>query len=97
VGELQHLLHPGPGGRRRGGGSPRHAGQPAGRPGLRLEGRDPGGVLVVHRRSAGVATGRISSSTTGATPPCWSTRAPSSRRPARCRTSTRTRSRRSGG
>ncbi len=29
-------------------GPERHARQPAGRPGLRLEGRDPGGVLVVH-------------------------------------------------
>ena len=31
------------------------AGQPAGRPGLRLEGRDAGGVLVVHRADAHLA------------------------------------------
>ena len=43
---LQHLLHPGPrrGGDRRGR-----------RPGLRLEGRDARGVLVVHRAGADVA------------------------------------------
>ena len=49
LGLLQHLLDPGPrrrGGRRR---PRRHAGGPAGRPGLRLEGRDARGVLVVHR------------------------------------------------
>ena len=48
LGVLQHLLHPGP--RRRGhrGRPERHPGEPAGHPGLRLEGRDPGGVLVVH-------------------------------------------------
>ena len=58
LGQLQHLLHPGPrgrGGRRR---PERHAGQPAGRPGLRLEGRDAGGVLVVHRADAHLA-GRL--------------------------------------
>ena len=55
LGELQHLLHPGP---RRGGGrrrAPRHAGRPPGRAGLRLEGRDAGGVLVVHRADDDVA------------------------------------------
>ena len=30
----------------------RHAEKPAGRPGVRLEGRDAGGVLVVHRADA---------------------------------------------
>ena len=45
---VQHLLHPGPrrGGHRRG----RH-------PRLRLEGRDAGGVLVVHRAGAQLAEG----------------------------------------
>ena len=52
---LQHLLHPGPC-RRRGRRRPRrHRRQPQGCPGLRLEGRDAGGVLVVHR--AGPAAG----------------------------------------
>ncbi len=52
---LQHLLDPGPrrrGGRRR---AARHARAPAGRAGLRLEGRDAGGVLVVHRAGARLA------------------------------------------
>ena len=46
---LQHLLHPGPrrGRHRRRPG--RHPRRPPGRPGLRLEGRDARGVLVVHR------------------------------------------------
>ena len=48
LGLLQHLLHPGPRGRRRRGRPERHRRRPAGRPGLRLEGRDAGGVLVVH-------------------------------------------------
>ena len=43
---LQHLLHPGP--RRRGHRGRRH-------PGVRLEGRDARGVLVVHRARADVA------------------------------------------
>ena len=43
---LQHLLHPGPRRRRRRVGR-RHAGIPAS--GVRLEGRDARGVLVVHR------------------------------------------------
>jgi hypothetical protein len=44
--QLQHLLDPGPrGGGDRGGGDP----------GLRLEGRDAGGVLVVHRAGAELA------------------------------------------
>ena len=48
LGLLQHLLHPGPrGGGDRGGR--RHARGAQRRPGLRLEGRDPRGVLVVHR------------------------------------------------
>ncbi len=34
------------------------AGAPAGRPGLRLEGRDAGGVLVVHRAGADLARTR---------------------------------------
>ena len=55
LGELQHLLHPGP--RRRGGRgrAGRHPGRPQGHPGLRLEGRDPRGVLVVHRAGADLA------------------------------------------
>ena len=49
---LQHLLDPGPR-RRRGRRRPqRHARGPAGRAGLRLEGRDARGVLVVHRAGA---------------------------------------------
>ncbi len=49
LGELQHLLDPGPRrrrGRRRPGGHGRRAQR---RAGVRLEGRDAGGVLVVHR------------------------------------------------
>ncbi len=55
LGVLQHLLHPGP--RRRGGrGRPdRHGRRPGRRAGLRLEGRDPAGVLVVHRAGAALA------------------------------------------
>ena len=52
---LQHLLHPGP--RRRGdrGRPGRHAGGAGRRAGLRLEGRDARGVLVVHRAGAALA------------------------------------------
>ena len=54
-------------------GPERHAGEPAGRPGLRLEGRDARGVLVVHRADADLA-GRhrapTPSSTTAVTPRC---------------------------
>ncbi len=53
--QLQHLLHPGPrrrGDRRRARGN---AGEPAGRPGVRLEGGESGGVLVVHRTGAALA------------------------------------------
>ena len=46
LGVLQHLLHPGP--RRRRDRRGRH-------PRLRLEGRDAGGVLVVHRAGAHLA------------------------------------------
>ena len=46
---VQHLLHPGP--RRRRDRRRRH-------PGVRLEGRDARGVLVVHRAGADVARGR---------------------------------------
>ena len=49
LGELQHLLDPGRGrrgGRRR---ADRHAGRSGRRSRVRLEGRDPRGVLVVHR------------------------------------------------
>ena len=35
-----------------------HPGRPQGRPGLRLEGRDPRGVLVVHRPGADLAERR---------------------------------------
>ncbi len=48
LGLLQHLLHPGRGGRGRRRRPVGHAGGPAGRPRLRLEGRDARGVLVVH-------------------------------------------------
>ena len=56
---LQHLLHPGPRRRRRRRRPGRHARRPAGHPGLRLEGRDARGVLVVHRAGADLA-GRTS-------------------------------------
>ena len=47
LGQLQHLLHPGP--RRRGDRRRRrHPRAARRRPGVRLEGRDAGGVLVVH-------------------------------------------------
>ena len=49
LGQLQHLLDPGP--RRRRDRRRRD-------PRLRLEGRDPGGVLVVHRAGAALARGR---------------------------------------
>ena len=55
LGVLQHLLDPGSrgrGGRRR---PRRHPRGPAGRAGVRLEGRDARGVLVVHRAGADVA------------------------------------------
>ena len=55
LGLLQHLLHPGPRRRRHRGRPERHRRGPAGRPGLRLEGRDPRGVLVVHRAGAALA------------------------------------------
>ena len=49
LGQLQHLLHTGP--RRRRDRRRRH-------PGLRLERRDPGGVLVVHRAGPALARRR---------------------------------------
>ncbi len=53
--QLQHLLHAGLR-RRRGGGRPRrHARGAARRAGVRVEGGDAGGVLVVHRPGAAVA------------------------------------------
>ena len=58
LGQLQHLLHPGP---RRGGHRRRarwDARGPEGRAGLRLEGRVPRGVLVVHRAGAVLARRR---------------------------------------
>ena len=59
LGVVQHLQHPGSR-RRRGGGRPRRApcSDPQGDAGLRLEGRDARGVLVVHQRGAGVARRR---------------------------------------
>ena len=54
LGELQHLLHPGPRRRRHRRRPGRHPDDP-GRPGLRLEGRDARGVLVVHRAGAALA------------------------------------------
>ena len=55
LGQLQHLLHPGPRGRRGRRRGRRHGGRPQGRARVRLEGRDPRGVLVVHRAGAAVA------------------------------------------
>ena len=49
LGELQHLLHAGRGRRGRRGRPDRHRRRPRRRAGVRLEGRDPRGVLVVHR------------------------------------------------
>ena len=51
-GQLQHLLHPGPRGRRGRGRPDGTPDGPAGRAGVRLEGRDARGVLVVHRPGA---------------------------------------------
>ncbi len=48
LGLLQHLLHPGPRGRGHRGRPRGHPRGPRRRPGLRLEGRVAGGVLVVH-------------------------------------------------
>ncbi len=67
LGVLQHLLDPGP--RRRRDRRDRHAG-------VRLEGRDAGGILVVHAGRAdlhaadGLDRPAARSSTTAATPPC---------------------------
>ena len=54
LGQLQHLLHPGPRRRRRRGRPRRHGGQPLRRARLRLEGRDARGLLVVHRAAVQV-------------------------------------------
>ena len=58
LGFVQHLLDPGSrgGGNRR--GAKRYARRSAGRTGLRLEGRDARGVLVVHRAGAALARRR---------------------------------------
>ena len=55
LGVVQHLLDPGP--RRRGdrGRPERYAGGAGRRPGVRVEGRDAAGVLVVHRAGAALA------------------------------------------
>ena len=55
LGQLQHLLDPGPRCRRRRRRARRHGRRPQGRAGLRLEGRDARGVLVVHRAGPAVA------------------------------------------
>ncbi len=55
LGELQHLLDRRLGSCRRGGGIRRHHRSPHRHPGLRLEGRDARGVLVVHRAGAQLA------------------------------------------
>ena len=58
LGLVQHLLDAGSRrgrGRRRPAGDRRHAEQPEGHAGVRLEGRDARGVLVVHERGAAVA------------------------------------------
>ena len=80
LGQLQHLLDPGP--RRR-----RDRGRRRARssPGRARRSRSTGGAPS--RRSPGpTARARTCSSTTAATPRCSCTRAPSSRRPAPCRT-----------
>ena len=58
LGLLQHLLHPGRGRRGRRRRPERHRRGPAGRAGLRLEGRDAAGVLVVHRADPHLARRR---------------------------------------
>ena len=58
LGELQHLLHPGPRRRRRRGRPEGTVDEPKGVPGVRLEGRDARGVLVVHRAGAALARRR---------------------------------------
>ena len=55
LGQLQHLLDPGPRRRGRGRGSGRDRRQPQGRSRVRLEGRDARGVLVVHRAGTALA------------------------------------------
>ena len=58
LGLVQHLLDAGSrrrGGRRRPAGKRRHAAEPEGHAGVRLEGRDARRVLVVHERGARVA------------------------------------------
>ncbi|CAA9320562.1 MAG: Adenosylhomocysteinase, partial [uncultured Gemmatimonadaceae bacterium] len=55
LGVVQHLLDPGPRGRRGGRGAHRHRRAPRRDPGVRLEGGDARGVLVVHRAGADVA------------------------------------------
>ena len=57
LGELQYLLDPGSRGRGRGRRAGRNAGRPQGHRGLRLEGRDHGGVLVVRGAGADLARG----------------------------------------
>ena len=58
LGLLQHLLHPGRGRRGRRRRPERHPRRPAGCAGLRLEGRDAAGVLVVHRADPHLARWR---------------------------------------
>ncbi len=58
LGLLQHLLHPGRGRRGHRRGPERHPRGPPGRAGLRLEGRDPRGVLGLHRADPHLARRR---------------------------------------
>ena len=60
LGELQHLLHPGPRGRRDRGRPHRHARGARGCSRVRVEGRVARGVLVVHRAGAALARRRRS-------------------------------------
>ena len=55
VGQMKHFLEPAPRGRRDRGRSERDARRPAGCAGVRLEGRDARGVLVVYRADPPVA------------------------------------------
>ncbi len=55
LGIVQHLLHPGPCGGRDRRRPARDPGRAQGRPGLRVEGRDPRGVLVGRRADADLA------------------------------------------
>ena len=87
--QLQHLLDPGSRGRGRRRRPRRHARGSAGRARLRLEGRDARGVLVVQRAGRALARRRRPEHDPRRRrrrDACSSTRASSTRRPARCPT-----------